>query len=65
MSLLGGFNGIFPRINFSAKYILFSSSVSTPTSVYTLSSIAEVVTTVAPNGDLPNGLDDTVTVLDP
>lgn len=65
MSLLGGVKGIFPRINFSAKYILFSSSVSTPASEYTLSSIIAVVITALPNGELPKGLDDTVTVLDP
>ena len=27
-SLIGGFNGILPKMNLSAKYMLFSSSVS-------------------------------------
>lgn len=28
ISLVGGFSGIFPKLNFSAKYMLFSSSVN-------------------------------------
>lgn len=59
--LVGGFSGILPMMNLSAKYILISSFVNASSAVYTLSSIIVLVIVTA-SGVLPNGVAELVVV---